>query len=281
MPKKKKAVKKKKGGAKKAKAAVSVDAPGPTALELTLRLELESLERELQTAKQEAEAAKKQNDWLQDEVRRTEEEANEYETYMEKKTVREQLKVQNISDQHQSVLDAIEADRTRKAKEFEENKKELGELILAKEAELRKIQAQIEEMSDFAQRRAAQEQEVSELQETIQSLEEQHERELHETKTRLLDEKLKFQRTAAVEIQRLETLAAQEAQECLEGHTDDVRTKNRELRKELVSVFALNKQLRERESALLLQNRELRRMADLNLDVMTPQTRKLASAMKG
>ena len=34
-----------------------------------------------------------QNDWLQDEVRRTEEEANEYETYMEKKTVREQLKV--------------------------------------------------------------------------------------------------------------------------------------------------------------------------------------------
>lgn len=116
-----------------------------------------------------------------------------------------------------------------------------------------------------------------------------------------------------MEIQRLETLAAQEAQECLEGHTDDVRTKNRELRKELVSVFALNKvspharvwfhrgtaespcnslshaalfplhsqQLRERESALLLQNRELRRMADLNLDVMTPQTRKLASAMKG
>ena len=74
------------------------------------------------------------------------------------------------------MLDAIEADRTRKAKEFEENKKELGELILAKEAELRKIQAQIEEMSDFAQRRAAQEQEVSELQETIQSLEEQHER---------------------------------------------------------------------------------------------------------
>ena len=65
--------------------------------------------------------------------------------------------------------------------------------------------------------------------------------ELQETKTRLLDEKLKFQRTAAVEIQRLETLAAREAQECLEGHTDDVRTKNRELRRELVSVFALNK----------------------------------------
>ena len=64
----------------------------------------------------------------------------------------------------------------RKAKEFEENKKELGELILAKEAELLKIQGQIEEMSDFAQRRAAQEQEIAELQDTISSLEEQHER---------------------------------------------------------------------------------------------------------
>jgi hypothetical protein len=34
-----------------------------------------------------------QNDWLQDEVRRTEEEAGEYESYMETKTVRERLKV--------------------------------------------------------------------------------------------------------------------------------------------------------------------------------------------
>lgn len=62
-------------------------------MELSLRLELESLEKELLLAKKEAEEAKEQNDFLRAEVERTKDETSEYESYMQKKTMREQVKV--------------------------------------------------------------------------------------------------------------------------------------------------------------------------------------------
>lgn len=53
---------------------------GPSALELSLRLELEQLERDLQIAKNEAAVAREHNDALMVELRQTEDENGEYES---------------------------------------------------------------------------------------------------------------------------------------------------------------------------------------------------------
>eukprot|EP00056_Hartaetosiga_gracilis_P022935 m.34059 g.34059 ORF g.34059 m.34059 type:complete len:209 (-) comp9900_c0_seq1:658-1284(-) len=149
MAKKKKAggKKKKEGGAPSAKQAIV--APGPTQLEISLRLELESLEKELLLAKQEAEEAKQKNQFLKSEADSAREETNDYESYMQKKTVREQLKIQNLMDENQKKLDTIAADKLRKTKEFEDIKKGFQEMILEKENELSKILEQIEDLDEF------------------------------------------------------------------------------------------------------------------------------------
>ena len=58
--------------------------------------------------KLEADLAREQNDFLQGELRRTEEENADYEAYMAKKMVREQDKVSKLSDAHQLAVDAVE-----------------------------------------------------------------------------------------------------------------------------------------------------------------------------
>eukprot|EP01147_Barroeca_monosierra_P007423 gene7423-9774_t len=247
-----------------------IDAPGPTQMELSLRLELESLEQELLIAKREAEEAKGQNDFLRAEVERTKEETSEYESYMQKKTMREQLKVQNLSDENQQSLDSIAADKMRKAKEFDDIKRNLKELTLEKESELQRVLQQIEDLDEFARKRQQQESVISQLKQTIHDLEEQHAREISEAKTQFLDEKLQFQREAAAAIQQLEREAATEALECIDEHTTRVKETNKALRMQLIKVFQQTKQLVQREELLRKQNTEVRRLLELNVNVKQP-----------
>eukprot|EP00056_Hartaetosiga_gracilis_P022937 m.34069 g.34069 ORF g.34069 m.34069 type:complete len:303 (-) comp9900_c0_seq2:197-1105(-) len=278
MAKKKKAggKKKKEGGAPSAKQAIV--APGPTQLEISLRLELESLEKELLLAKQEAEEAKQKNQFLKSEADSAREETNDYESYMQKKTVREQLKIQNLMDENQKKLDTIAADKLRKTKEFEDIKKGFQEMILEKENELSKILEQIEDLDEFVKKRTQQEETISQLRKEMSELEDEHAQEVSNTKTKFLDEKLKFQREASSAIQKLEREAAMEAQSCIDEHTEKAKCTNKKLRASLISLFQRNKGLLAREQQLRHQNAELKRLLEINDSLkQTTQSTSLAA----
>ena len=97
MPKKKGSKKKKAGKKSSTKVAApagDIKAAGPTPLEIQLRLELESLDRELVTVKREAEEASAQYKYLLTEANLTEQETKEYESFMSSKAVKERSKIE-------------------------------------------------------------------------------------------------------------------------------------------------------------------------------------------
>lgn len=65
----------------------------------------------------------------------------------------------------------------------------------------------------------------------------------------------------------IESTLVQEARECLTEHSLSVKHENQQLRRELINMFAYNKQLRERERMLKEQNQELNRLIDLHMQV--------------
>jgi len=263
MAKKKKTTK----GSKKSTAAkVPKAAPvaGPTAAEISLRLELESVERELEVARHEAETARSHNMALREELLRSQEEAAEYEAYMSKKTERQQLKVQSISDRNQQAIDTVKAERDRKSKYYADLTKTLQDAILERERDLAKVTQQLEEMSELASHRRSQEQEIAALEAEIDRLQKAHESELEQVKADLLHEKIRFQRDATQEVIKLEQAAAKEAIECLDEHSQNVRESNQQLRRQLVQLFSENKALREREDMLKKQHGELQRLLQLS-----------------
>jgi hypothetical protein len=127
-------------GAKKSKKPKMIRAPkgeGPSATEITLRLELQSLEAELgaflnfvllcistnvAAARQECEAARKQHEWLSSEARQTEEEIAQYEAYMGSKAQREQKKLKSLNEHNTVELSTIAAEKKSLEESFAHQK---------------------------------------------------------------------------------------------------------------------------------------------------------------
>lgn len=274
MPKKKAAggKKKKASGDKKKKGDkaskdVVLENVGPTELELSLRMELDSLERELAQAKHEAEEARKNNQWLQEEVARTEEEMKEYETYMGKKTQREHTRMQSLTDTTQREIDAMEAEKQRRRIEYEDIKKTLNTQILEKEAQLHRINTEIDDLSEFDQKRSEQNALIQKLQAEIKQLETVHSENLQKLKSKYLDEKIQFQKEASTTVKTLEQQVTKDATIALEQHAGNIKAENRALRRELLGHIQANKSLQERERMLRQQNKDLLRQLELNTHV--------------
>eukprot|EP00911_Craspedida_sp_UC1_P000501 UC1_evm1s378 len=277
--------KKKKGGKKKGskksssggegKSKAELESVGPTELELSLRLELETLEADLTRAKQEAEEARVQHEWLREELQKTRDETRDYESYMRKKTMREHARMQGLSDQNQRDIDSVNAERTRRSKEFEAAKKDLGDRILEKEGELQRINGQLAELVDYKVKREEQSDEINALEAKIKHLKMEHAEKLQEIKSGYIDEKIRFQTEASKAVTDIETQAVSEALDCLDDHAARVRRENKALRQDLLRLFAENKVLRERETFLKRENVELVRQQDLNIDVTAEQTARL------
>eukprot|EP00050_Salpingoeca_kvevrii_P007250 m.294831 g.294831 ORF g.294831 m.294831 type:complete len:291 (+) comp13068_c0_seq1:88-960(+) len=277
MAKKKVAGKKKKaaGGKKKKAASASPDkviSTGPTDLEISLRLELETLETQLQHAKTEADEAKRQNDWLREEVARTHTDTQEYERYMAKKTLQEQTKIRNMTDHTQNEMDAIIDEKNRRMKMYQESKDALQDSILQREAEIHKIEMQLTELEEFRTLRLSQLAEIKELEETIETLTTEHEQSLQKLRAQYLRDKIKFQKEAHSTVKKLESQAHEQAFSCLQSHSEQIKDRNKALRKELLGIIAENKRLHERETVLIRQNKDLTRQAELNSSIAALST---------
>lgn len=272
MPKKKAAGGKKKKAAagekkKGEKKEVVLENAGPTELELTLRMELDVLEKELVRAKAEAEEARRNNQFLQDEAQRTEEEMREYESYMGKKTQREHTRMQSLSETTQREIDAMEAEKQRRRIEYEDLRKTLNAQILEKEAQLHRVNAEIDDLAEFEQKRAEQDAQIEAVTAEIKRVEAEHAQELQMLKSRYLDEKIQFQKEASSTVLTLEQQASKEASTALAEHSETIRAENKSLRKELLGHIQANRELQERERMLRQQNKELIRQMELNVHV--------------
>lgn len=261
MASKKSAAGKTKSAAKGA--ATKIENAGPSMLEVSLRVELEQLEKELDIAKNETADAKRKNEWLLEEMRRVREETREYEAYMMKKTVQEQARIKNISEFNQQELDAIEAEKQRRLTDYDRQKRELQDEILQQGADLERARRQLEEMADMRRRRATQVQEISDLEATLQALRNEHFEKLHSLKTQCFSERISFQRSSMVSLTQLQHGAKQEAVACLQEQSAHVHEENTDLRRELLALMASNRALREREEILKKQSRELRRQLEI------------------
>eukprot|EP00041_Stephanoeca_diplocostata_P031041 m.956744 g.956744 ORF g.956744 m.956744 type:complete len:282 (-) comp23875_c1_seq1:2651-3496(-) len=262
---------KKKGSGKKTKKAAgsgsSLTQAGPTQIELSLRLELQRLENDVQAAKWEVEDARNQNEFLHDEIRRTTEENNEYEKYISKKTTEEQAHVANLVDKNQHEIDAIETERRLIEHEHARVVKNLKDAIFARESEIERTRRQIEELREVEDKRDEQEKEIEALESAIRDLKSKHFDALQGQKEKFLEEKLSLQKEASAAVAGLQSRAPIEAMACLEKHSVKVKAGNRQLRSKLLSTMAANKELQKYEEALKRENEHLHRQLELDADM--------------
>jgi len=274
----KKGGKKKGSGKKKEGSAGTVVRAGPTQLELTLRLELQTLEQQLQNAKRDTEDARMQNEYLHEEVERTQQQNHEYEAYIEKKSDHEKGLVDAMTDDHARQLEAIESDRTHLHLETESIKKDLRDKISVREEELSKTLNEIDNMADIQKKRDDQQSEISRLEAEIEMRQRQHFEELQGLKSNFLSDKLEFQDNAHVQVTTLSEQAEQEAVSCLMKHAQEIKTENKNLRTRLLALMSSNKQMGKQETDIDNQNAELRRQLELNSQLIKIGNLKLGNS---
>eukprot|EP00037_Helgoeca_nana_P019540 m.191089 g.191089 ORF g.191089 m.191089 type:complete len:281 (+) comp24908_c3_seq1:82-924(+) len=273
---------KKKGSKKGSKAAAksggaAVAAAGPTPLELSLRLELEQLEKDILVAKRETEEARTQNEFLHEEISRTTVENSEYEAYILKKTRSERSQVVALSDVNQRDIDAVEAERVQLENHYDRIKKDLNDAVVARESELERTRQQIDEMKEVEGKRSEQEKEISELEGEISRLQQEHFERLQDLKSKFLQEKADFQAQATLKVAKLEERAPHEAVACLTKTSTTVKAGNRRLRNRLLNLMAANKELRRREEQLQEENAELSRQSELDIAITKAKSRRAGS----
>eukprot|EP00035_Acanthoeca_spectabilis_P035961 m.37098 g.37098 ORF g.37098 m.37098 type:complete len:282 (-) comp7647_c0_seq2:1813-2658(-) len=269
----------KKGSKKKASKSgdAAVAAAGPTPLELSLRLELEQLEKDILVAKHETEEARTQNEFLHEEITRTTNDNAEYEAYILKKTRNERSQVVALSDANQREIDAIEAERVQFENRYARIKKDLNDAIVAREVELDRTRQQINELKEVEGKRSEQEKEIGELEEEIARLQQEHFEKLQDLKSKFLQEKADFQAQATRKVANLEERAPHEAVACLTKTSTTVKAGNRRLRNRLLSLMAANKELRRREEQLQEENAELNRQHELDNAIIKAKQRRAQS----
>lgn len=267
MGKKKGSKKSSKKGGKKPDAG-AIQTAAPTAMELSLRLELAQLEKELTIVKKEADAARLQNDFLLEEVKKTDTENGDYETYMQKKTMREQDKIAKLEDAHTKQIDAIEQEMSRKEAEARVTKAKLNEKILLRKSEIKKTREHIERLSEVSKKREEQEQEISELETQIMQIQEKHFEEIQSLKSHFLLEKVGFQEEANERVKGLQKKSQAEAIGYLTSHSRIVKADNIKLRRTLLALIEYNKQQQANVQFLENHNASLRRQIELDRDLV-------------
>lgn len=256
MPKKKKSGKKKEKKAKEVKIdSKAVMNAGPSSLEVSLRIELESLDREVYAAKLEVDEAREQHDYLLEELRRTEVEISEYEGFVVANTQREQTKLQVMADQNNEAIKTINRESADTSQEHAAIKAELQKNILQREGELEVLRRQISALGDVRLRRDEQLKEIAELEEEIKSTAALQQENLFQLKAKFMQEKIESQRQIHMAVTKLQSQANPLAAICLNGHAERIKDENRRLRKELLSIIKTNQNLQEREKMLYRQNK--------------------------
>eukprot|EP00039_Didymoeca_costata_P013630 m.210779 g.210779 ORF g.210779 m.210779 type:complete len:284 (+) comp15826_c0_seq11:47-898(+) len=265
---KKKSKGKKKGSGKKKKAdgggavAPGGNNPGPTLFEISLRLQLEQLDSELELAKQDAEKARENFLVLSDELDKVQEENRQYEAYMQKKEVEEQNRLTQLQTNHEQELRKLDAEQERKKQYYDLVKKEVRDIIQERQNELLRTEQSLMELADVQEKRNEQSGTIASLEKKIDDLNVEHFQKLQDMKSRFLREKVQMHKRANDLVKSLEKAAPQEAIHSLNGHSKHVREQNSNLKKVLLAMIQENKELHAKEEWYKEKNAELQRQLE-------------------
>ncbi|RDD42086.1 Coiled-coil domain-containing protein 166 [Trichoplax sp. H2] len=205
--------------------------------ELKLRTNLANLNEELEKVKNQVAEVQKENEWLQEEARRTRIESHEYMSYMSKKTNKRQSAVVSLSDKNQEEIQKIAEQKRQMMQEYEAKKTELRQVILEKESELARINKDLSELAEYKTLQGEQQAEIKKLEKEVSQMRKHHTENIQILKSKFLKEKKDFQKESESKIQQLEKQANQEAMQCLKEFTDGIKSENRVLRKELLNLI--------------------------------------------
>lgn len=280
----------KKGGKKKGKSVSgeeglprtgeSAEPLPPTDREAYLKKELNLLNANLETLKQKAADLRKENEVLQREASHTRTESHEYMSYMAKKAHKRQTTIISLSDQNQKELENINSQKTQMLTDYEMKKTRLKSMLLEKENLLSKARKEFQDLGEYRDLRDEQLKKIKQLEREVLHMRGKHSDEIHQMKTKFLEEKARFSQGSEQKIEALALEANKKAVQCLNEHTTNIKLENKRLRAELLELIRRSQQLNNHKSELEEQKKQLLREQQYGADIRRlrglPQSKALA-----
>ncbi|XP_065826379.1 coiled-coil domain-containing protein 166-like [Oscarella lobularis] len=234
-----------------------IDVAVPTEHEVALRQELDGLDEQIKALKKQLEDLQKDNDWLQEEAQKTRVESHEYMSYMSKKSQKRQSTIVTLSDRNDAELKSVRQQTAHMMSEYERRKDGLRTIMLEKESELAKTERELNDLDEYRVLQEAQESEIRRLEKEVDMMRFRHADEVHKLKSSFLAEKRDLQQSADAKVAELQQKANVQAVRCFREHTKQIRTENKELRRELLSLIQEGRALRDKKVRLEKQHSTL------------------------
>uniref|UniRef100_H3B5N6 Coiled-coil domain containing 166 n=1 Tax=Latimeria chalumnae TaxID=7897 RepID=H3B5N6_LATCH len=216
--------------------------------------------------------SRNENEFLQEEAQRTQEESQEYMTYMSKRNRRRQNAIITLSDQNQRDLEGIQKQKEEILVHYKEKKKELKTQLLEKENELARMHKETQDLDEYKMLQARQLGRIQELEKEVMSMKAEHSENLQKIKAAFVQEKTEYEKESQRQVQALAKEALKEAARCLVEHTGQVKGENRHLRQELLHLIRRSHVLRTHHLELEEQHRQLLREYEYSEDLKRLRT---------
>ncbi|CAI9738714.1 Hypothetical predicted protein [Octopus vulgaris] len=252
MPPKKKKQKKKTNTPK-----VSPPVPEKTLKETILERHLQDITRQLDKCKARVAELQYENTSLEDEATKTRMESHEYMNYMGKKTELRQKAVITLNDHNKELFREIQAERKQVEEKYDDQKKDLETVLLAKRHILHKTKQEMDALQESKFLQKEQLKRIAELEKQIIEIRNHHMLSVEELKEQYINEKMKFRIEADEKIRVLTKEANEEARKHLVQYAEMIKTENRSLRKQLKSLIISNRALLDHRQRLEEQHKTL------------------------
>ncbi|ELU12619.1 hypothetical protein CAPTEDRAFT_218925 [Capitella teleta] len=244
---------KKKGGSP----AEGDETSEPVDKETLLKNELEDLTKDLESLKEEVEKLRQENDWLQQEAYKVRSESHEYMSYMEKKTNKRQITIISLSDHNQKEINDIREQKRQMLEDYEHKKTNLRSILMEKENMLAKTKQELDDLREFKTLQHEQVGRIKELEKEVMVMRGHHSDTIQQLKSRFLREKRDFQQDSDAKISSMSKQANKEAVQCLNEHTQRIKSENRQLRHQLLLLIRKTRALHEHNKHLEDQKKQL------------------------
>lgn len=237
----------------------AVDKTLPTERELQLKAQLDAITNRLHSMRTEIQELREENEFLQQEAQQTRIETHEYLTYISKKTQKRQSAVITLSERNAEKIKEIQAKKDEMIEKYNKEKKDLGDVILRKEAELSSIRQELEQLQDYKVLQEEQQSEISRLEKRVSEMRIKNNDAVQKLKAKFLEEKNEFHNQSEDKLKEISREAKKEAHQCLHEHTIKIKHHNRALRQELIGLIKRTRALHKHKLELEEQRKVLLR----------------------
>ncbi|XP_044290295.1 coiled-coil domain-containing protein 166 [Varanus komodoensis] len=237
---------------KKEPKSTKVAAEGPVSAlpsvgkkELYLQKEHAALTEHVNVCAQRARQFQWESEFLDKEAQQIRETSKVYLSYLTRRTVRRQNAIVSLNDQNRVDLARIKQQKAELVAQYTEREKAVRHQLLERETKLRLISKEAEAMQAWRELQLEQLTRIRELEKELLVMKVQHADQMHEVKSRFLQQVPDYEMQAQQKVQALAKLAEKEAVRSLIQHTKQVKADNRQLRHELLGLIRQAQVLKE------------------------------------